>query len=226
VEQPQRSTGSRAPALFAFALGCAFAVPTLGGASVESTPLTHAALIRAELNATYRRLPGRQLVVTEASSTDVVESFTLLSPNLQDSRTISAESGVWYSVCLARATCPYPRPQDGRPASAYLPRQLALDLAIRTFHETSAQLVAVSLPTPRFFTVFLLTRDELRKDPNLLTLVLGARRDVNASERWSRDRVDRAKRSRVFVFVALEKSPTGETSFAAMPRWPDLGAQE
>ena len=39
-------------------------------------------------------------------------------------------------------------PRRGRPASAFVPRRQALELALRTFLETSATVVSVSLPTP------------------------------------------------------------------------------
>ena len=210
--------------LVAGALTCfsALALPAFGSSPRlpnESTTLARAEGIRDELNARYRRLPGRRLIVTEASSTNVVESFTLLSSDLQELRTVAARNGVWYALCLARATCPYPAPRDGRPASAYLPRQLALELSIRTFLETSASVVAVSLPTPRDFTVFVMQRAELMGDADLLALPRATTREGVSA--WRRPTVDRATRPRIFVFVGMEPTPSGRESFAAIARWPD-----
>jgi hypothetical protein len=217
-------TLARALLLAAVASTCvsALALPAFGSpprSPNEATTLARARLIRDELNARYRSLPGRTLVVTEASSTKVVESFTLLSSDLREQRTVAAWNGVWFALCPARATCPYPAPRDGRPAAAYLPRQLALELAIRTFLETSASVVAVSLPTPHHFTVFVIQRTDLMCDPDLLALARAARSARMSA--WPRPTVDRTTRPRIFVFVGMEPTPTGRESFAAIPRWPD-----
>jgi hypothetical protein len=216
----------RALALTMIALTCAFALtlPALGSPSrpaADSKTLARAQVIRAELNARYGSLPGRSLAVAEASSTSVVESFTLLSSNLQESRTVAAGNGVWYAICPARATCPYPAPRHGRPASAYLPRRLALELAVRTFLETSASVVAVSLPTPGFFTLFVVERNELTGDTDLLPLAR-APRQMNASASWPRATVDRVTRPRVFVFLSMDTTRSGRETITAIPRWPQL----
>ena len=39
-----------------------------------------ARVIREQINAAYRRVPGRKLVVTEATSTDVVETLIYAVP--------------------------------------------------------------------------------------------------------------------------------------------------
>ena len=64
------------------------------------------------------------------------------------------------------------RPPRGRPRS----RRLALELALRTFLETSADVVAVSLPTPRFI-VFIVERTELAREVDVPTLANALGRD-------------------------------------------------
>jgi hypothetical protein len=182
--------------------------------------------ISADLNARYRLLPGRNLVVTEASSTGVVESFTLLTPNIQATRTVDAANGVWFAICPARAMCPYPAVRDGLSAAAILPRRLALELALRTFRETSASVVAVSLPTPRSFTILILERSQLAQDANLASLARAVERaTTHTLASVPRRVIDRVTRPHVFVFLALEPTSGGRETFAAIPRWPDLGAE-
>jgi hypothetical protein len=151
----------------ALAVGAAAELPA--PASADSSPaqpeaLAHAREIRAEIDARYRRPHGPRLAVTEASSTGVVDSFTLFGSPLKEPRVVPAENGIYYAICPVRATCPYPG-RAARPATAFLPRRLALELALRTFLETSATVVVVSLPTPRF-VLLILERDELLADVN------------------------------------------------------------
>jgi hypothetical protein len=122
--------------------------------TLEPRAMARAQTIQAQLAARYRILPGRRgLGVTEATSTDVVEYVTLLTPDLLEARLFPADNGIWYAICRRRATCRYPAARFARPAADLVPRRLALELAIRTFLETSADVVAVSLPTPRFIRI-------------------------------------------------------------------------
>jgi hypothetical protein len=82
-------------------------------------------------------LRGRGLAVTEATSTGVVESFTLLTPNLLETRIVSANNGIDDAICPVDATCPYPARRFARPAAELVPRRLALELALRTFLDTT-----------------------------------------------------------------------------------------
>ena len=68
-----------------------------GAPALQPDALARAKAIRAELNARYRRVPGRELVVTEASRTGVIESFTLVGPGMDGARTVSAANGVWFA---------------------------------------------------------------------------------------------------------------------------------
>ena len=180
----------------------------------ELTPqsLRHAQTIRAELDVRYRT-PGRGgLAVTEASSTGVVESFTLVAPDLLETRVVPAENGIYYAVCPARASCPYPARRLARTAADLAVRRLALELAVRTFLETSVDVVAVSLPTLRF-TVFIIERGEVDFEAVARTLASGASQPVRAT-------VDRVMRPRTFVAMGLEPTPSGRDTWLGLPRWP------
>jgi hypothetical protein len=180
----------------------------------ELTPqsLRHAQTIRAELDLRYRVPRRGGLAVTEASSTGVVESFTLVTPDLLDARVLPAENGIYYAVCPARASCPYPARRHARPAADLGARRLALELAVRTFLETSVDVVAVSLPTQRFI-VFIVDRDEIDLEAVARTLASGPPQSVRAT-------VDRVTRPRIFVAVGLEPTPSGRDTWLGTPRWP------
>jgi hypothetical protein len=149
----------------ALAVGAAAALPAPVSADLspaQPEALAHAREIRAEIDARYRRPHGPKLAVTEASTTGVIDSFTLFGNALAEPRVVPADNGIYYAICPVGATCPYPG-RSARPATAFLPRRGALELAVRTFLETSATVVVVSLPTPRF-VLLILERDELMAD--------------------------------------------------------------
>lgn len=108
--------------------------------------LARATQIGVDVDARY---PG--LRVSETSSTAVIESLTLFD-EAADPHVVLADRGIYYAVCPNRATCPYPG-RAARPAAALAPRRVALELAVRTFLDTPADLVVVSLPTRRFILV-------------------------------------------------------------------------
>jgi hypothetical protein len=188
--------------------------------ALEPVALARAQAIRAEMNARYRLMPGHKLAVTEATTTDVVESFALLTPDLLEMRFVPADNGIYYAICSVRATCPYPVRRFARPAADLVPRRLALELALRTFRETTANVVAVSLPTPRF-SAFVVERDELARQVDLATLGSALEGDASRSLSASlEDAVDRVTRPRIFLFAGLEPTPTGRDRWAGVPRWP------
>jgi hypothetical protein len=113
----------------------------------EPEALTRAQAIRTDVDARYRRLPGRKLAVTEATTTAILDSLLLLSDPFETPHVVSTSSGIYFAVCTARARCPYPPRSASWPAAALLPRRQALELALRTFLETPVSLVVVSLPT-------------------------------------------------------------------------------
>jgi hypothetical protein len=191
---------------------------------LEPRSLAHAQSIRAQLDARYRVLPGRGLAVTEATSTGVVESFTLLTPDLLGTRFLPADNGIYYAICPVRTTCPYPARRFAHPAADLVSRRLALELALRTFLETSAAVVAVSLPTPRFIA-FIVERTELAREVDMPTLAKALGRDPSRALSASVTRaVDRVTRPRVFVAMGLEPTPNGRDSWAGVPRWPSGSA--
>ena len=156
----------------AFVLALASAASIRAG---SADTLGDAEQIRAEVQAL-----GASFVVTEASSTEVVESLTLLS-HPDPLRVVPAAGGVYYAICARGARCPYPGRRGAR-LGARLPRRMALELALRTFARTPAGVVVVSLPTSR---------------PTLLVL---ERQDVTSA---SRDALDRSTLSHVYAIRSL-----------------------
>jgi hypothetical protein len=202
------------------ALAAATGHASARASALEPRSLERAQTIRGQLDARYRFPPGRGLAITEATSTGVVESFTLLTLDLLETRFLPADNGIYYAICPVRATCPYPDRRFARPAADFASRRLALELALRTFLETSASVVAVALPTPRF-TAFVVEREELARAVDLATLAKALVGDPSRAVSASlKEIVDRLTRPRVFLFVGLEPTPSGRTSWAGIPRWP------
>jgi hypothetical protein len=150
--------------LVTLAAGAAAAVPPSAAASgLEPEALTQARVIRAEVNARYRLVPGRELAVTEATSTEVVKSLSLVTDWLELPQVVPADNGIYFAICSARATCPYPVRSAAWPAAAFLPRRAALELGLRTLAETSVSLVVVALPTAKPVWVVLQREDLLAR---------------------------------------------------------------
>jgi hypothetical protein len=187
----------------------------------ELTPqsLRHAQTIRAELDVRYRTPRRGGLAVTEASSTGVVESFTLVTSDLLETRVVPAENGIYYAVCPARASCPYPARRHARPAADLGARRLALELAVRTFLETSVDVVAVSLPTLRFMA-FIVERRELVDEVDLAAVVQALGHEPSQLSASVQAVVDRVTRPRIFVAAGLEPTPSGRDTWLGLPRWP------
>lgn len=201
--------------LLACSAGAASAVP-----AIEPASLVRAQAIRADVSARYRVLPGRGLAVTEATSTGVVESFALTTPDFLGTRFLPADNGVWYGLCPVGATCPYPAARHARPAADLVPRRLALELALRTFLETSADVVAVGLPTTRF-VAFVVERDELAREVDLRALADALRgQPARALSSSLAEVVDGVTRPRVYVALGLWPSPDGGQAWVGVPRWP------
>ncbi len=223
--------------LVVFAVGTV--VSTARGAASATSPATlaRAASIRDEVNTRIRLLAGAGLSVTEATSTDMIDSFTLLSEDLLDARFVPARGGVWYTICPDRALCPYPASRLSRPASDRLARRLALELALRTFLETDAPVVGVALPTPHFVAV-VLEREELARKVDMSALANALSREplldrplAALAKPLDGDRptdtptalqrtVDELTRPRTYLFLDFESGPYGSMSWAGMPCWP------
>jgi len=192
--------------------------------TLEPRSLARAQTIRAQLDVRYRVVRGRGLAVTEASATGVIESFALLTPDLLETRLLPADNGIYYAICPVGASCPYPAPRFTRPAADLFQRRLALELALRTFLETSADVVAVSLPTPRF--IFLVVeREELAREVDLSAVAKALDRDPSRPLPSSLGViVDRVTRPRIYVALGLEPTNSGRDTLVAVPRWPVVSA--
>ncbi len=186
-----------------------------GSTSLDPVALSRARSIKAEVSARYVR--GPKLSVTEASPTNVIEYYLLLTADFLGLRVVPADNGIHYGICPLRATCPYPGPRSARPATAFAPRREALELAVRTFRETSATLVSVSLPTSDY-VFFIVERDELAQEADLVALeraLSGSPARVPAAP--LREIVDDITRPRLFVALGLEPTPSGRQALGAVP---------
>jgi hypothetical protein len=144
--------------VIALGTGCAAALAGAAAARPDPAVIDRAVAIRADVTARYSSTQG--LVVTEASSTDLVGSLTLWSSDGTSGREVPTARGVYYALCPTRTTCPFPSRKRARPVAAFAPRQAALELALRSFAETTADPVVVSLPTRRW-VLLVLERSEL-----------------------------------------------------------------
>jgi len=196
-------------------VGAAAALPGPAPATssdVRPETLAQAREIRAQVTARYRLAPGRKLSVTEATSMAVLDSLTLLT-TANELRVVPTDDGIYFAICSARARCPYPARAASWPASAFLPRRQALELAVRTFLETSATLVVVALPTAEpVWLVF--ERNDLTglAAPALRTQLTADPEVTNAALRHV---VDQLTLPRLFVPVAIVPvSGTTETMLA------------
>ncbi len=213
--QPAEAIGRRnvprklplALATLAAAVAAAPAYSSATAPALEPEALTRAQIIRAEINAQYRLRPGRKLVVTEATSTGVVQSLTLVTDWLEPPRVVPADNGIYFAICPARATCPYPGRSAARPAAAFLPRRQALELALRTFLETSASLVVVALPTAEpAWVVF--QRDDLLASIDAPALLDQLAQDPAIIDTPLRERVGRLSRPRLFSPLPILPLPS------------------
>lgn len=196
------------------------APPTSDGASVT---LERAQAIRTDARARMQHLSGAPLRLGAPTTTDGLEAFMLLSQDLLGQRFVAAGNGVWYSICARSGPCAAPARRLTRPAADQVPRRLALELAVQTFLETDAPVVAVSLPTPRVVVV-ILVRDELARGADLDSLAPRLRRQPLhvAPSAGLRDLVDTLTRPRTYLYLGPETGPNGGPAWGGMPRWPRL----
>lgn len=188
------------------------AAPSTGAVALEPELLAEARVIRAEVNARYRPLPGRKVVVREATSTAVVPSLTLVTDWLESGHVIPADNGIYFSLCSPKTTCPYPARSASWPDQAFLPRRLALELALRTLAQTSVDLVVVSLPTasPVWLVV---ERDELLRSVEMPAALGRLLSHPGANDPQLVELVTRITTPRLFVPVFPLVPPEG-TIFA------------
>jgi hypothetical protein len=196
-------------ALASLAAGAVAASPAPAATTTSALApetLTRARVIRAEVNARYRLMPGRKLVVTEATTTGVVETLTLVTDWLEPPRVVPADNGIYFAICSVRAKCPYPARSAAWRAAAFLPRRQALELALRTFLETSASLVVVALPTAEpVWVVF--QRDDLLADMDAPTVLNQPASNPAAIDTPLRELVRRLTRPRLFLPLPILPPP-------------------
>jgi hypothetical protein len=137
----------------AIVLGAATAASAPSVASLSSregtapATLAHAAVIRADTNTRYRNMPGREPIIAESTTTGTVDSLTLVGGFAGDGYVVPASNGIYYALCPTAARCTFGSGRRSWAPTAYLPRRLAVEIALRTLDETTADLVVVSLPT-------------------------------------------------------------------------------
>lgn len=196
------------------------AVPAQAATSasaLEREALAQAREIRAEVDARYRQVPGRKLAVTEATPTGVVKSITLITDWLEW-HVIPADNGIYYAICSARRRCPYPGRSAAWPAVAILPRRQALELALRTFLETTASLVVVALPTARpVWVVF--GRDDFLTDIDARAVLDQLEGNPAVTEGPLLELVDRLTRPRLYLPLPI-LPPPDDTIYAVLLRAP------
>jgi len=101
---------------------------------------------RIALRVGQRSVGVSRLAVTDVSLTSIVATIELGAGRSRPARSIPADEGIHFAVCpAASSTCLAPA-RDGSQAAARAARRLGLELALRTFLETSAKLVVVALP--------------------------------------------------------------------------------
>jgi hypothetical protein len=203
--------------------GAAGAIPAHSSSSasaLEAEALTRARIIRAEVTARYRQVPGRKLVVTEATPTGVVESITLVTDWLEPARLVPAGNGIYFAICSARATCPYPARSAAWPLAALMPRRQALELAVRALLETSVDLVVVALPTARPSWV-VVERDDLCASIDLPQVLDRLTQDPAVSDSSLMELLDRLTRPRLFLPLPI-LPPPDDTIYAVQFSLTDL----
>lgn len=187
----------------------------LAGSAGAGTPtalqpgtLPAARLIQADVSGRYLGIPGRRLVVTEASSLGVVDSITLVTDWFAAPRVVPSGNGVYFAICTARSRCPYPARRAAWPVTAFLPRRLALELAVRTFRRTTADLVVVSLPTESPAWVVFERADLLRvaRVGEVLDALSGR---PETSDTHARELVERLTGPRLFEPLPILPPPPG-----------------
>jgi len=214
VTQRHVSAAHTLPGVVVLALCAVCAAVLAGVASARPDPdvIDRAAAIQADVTARYASTHG--LVVTEASSTDVVGSLTMWSAEGASVREVPTVRGVYYALCPTRTTCPFPSRKRARPVAAFAPRQAALELGLRSFSETTADLVVVSLPTRRW-VLLVLERSELAAIAAAASI--DAHSDLRvATTRATREAVDELTLRHLYTPFALGIGSDGTDTLAAV----------
>jgi hypothetical protein len=168
--------------------------------------------IAREVETRHRPAARTRFDVTDVSLTLVVASVELGASGSQPARSIPADNGVHFTVCPAgTAMCAGPGRGVSRRASSAAGR-VGLELALRTFLETPATLVVVSLPRAKGRpTALVFERSFLRGiDAQALLRQLGE--DATAG-----DRLDRVARAHVVALTGLASYSHTRDSLLALP---------
>jgi len=174
--------------------------------------LQRAREIAREVETRHHPAAGTRSVVTDVSLTLVVASVELGASGSQPARSIPADNGVHFAVCpVGTAMCAAPGRGVSRRASSAAGR-VGLELALRTFLETPATLVVVSLPRAgRRPTALVFERSFLRGiDADSLLRQLGE--DATAG-----DRLDRAARRHLVALAGLASYSQTRDTLLAVP---------
>ena len=144
----------------------------------------------------------------------VVESVSLLTDPVEPLHVVPADNGIYFALCSVRAKCPYPARSAAWPAAAFRPRRQALELAVRVFSRTTADLVVVALPT-RSPTWIVFERADLSAEVGAPLLDQLAA-DPGFADAGLRAIVDRLTRRRTFVPLELLPLGPGRETFVAV----------
>jgi len=161
---------------------------------------------------TRQRPAGPRIDVTDVSLTLVVASVELGASGAQPGRTIPADRGVHFAVCPAGTVSCATAERRNTPRAVPAAGRIGLELALRTFLETSASLVVVSLPrAERRPTALVFERSFLRGiDADALLRQLGE--DATAG-----DRLDRVARRHLVALAGLASYSQTRDSLLAVP---------
>jgi hypothetical protein len=191
-------------AAVALSMRASAAVPAHLSATAPATQdaLARAQAIRAEVTARYRPLSGRKLVVTNATVMGGDSFLALWNHDWLDGRIVSVNGGIFFDICSARARCPYPARWAAWRVAAFMPRRQALELALRTFLETTVNLVVVSLPTAQPVWA-VVERDDLLANIDAKAVLDQLASSPAVIEPPLRELVGRLTRPRLFAPAAL-----------------------
>lgn len=138
----------------------------------------------------------------------VVKSITLMTDFLELPRVVPADNGIYFAICPARAKRPHRVRSAPWHVSALLPRHQALELALRTFLETSVNLVVVALPTAEpVWVVF--ERDDFLANIDAPAVLDQLSSNPAVSDRTPRELIVPLTRPRLFLALPVLPPPVG-----------------
>lgn len=158
-----------------------------------------------------------RLAVSDVSLTLIVATIELGAGRSRPARSISADEGIHFAVCpTATSTCLAPA-RDGAQAAARAARRLGLELALRTFLETSARLVVVALPSVKEPIALVFERSLLDAIDGEASLRRLHRNAVSLG------RLDRIASAHLVALAGLVSYSQTRDSLLVVPLDPELG---